>query len=213
MLQDRIPIVSARSARLLLFVVLIGACRESAVPASDTANAALSGPCAVGASIILQEATFVRSAGAPQAETRAFSGIVGVSSPTLCVDTTHVSSGVLTVNGAELLGPSSFHNANETFTLPFEMLPQNTLAVELGGKPCKSNKPAECATLHVRAVAVPVGTPQPIIVGEFRPINACCSDPTCDRTVFAAAGGVCPGDPRIRGPLPVEASIAEPLAQ
>lgn len=194
-----------------LFVAMpfgLGACRDSAVPQSASGNAVLSGPCAGGAAIVLHEATFVRSAGAPHVETRVFAGIVGVSSPTLCVDTTHVSSGVLSLNGAELLGPSSFHNANETFTLPFEMLPQNTLAVELGGKPCKS---AECATVHVRAVAVPEGTPPPITVGEFRALNACCSDPTCNRAAFAAAGGVCPGDPRIGGPLPVEAPIAEEL--
>lgn len=200
----------AWSARPLMLMVLVG-CRDSAVTPISASNAVLSGPCASGATIVLHEATFVRSAGVPQAETRTFSGTVGVSSPTLCVDTTHVSSGVLSLNGAEFLGPSSFHNDNETFALPFEMLPQNTLAVELGGKPCKSNKPAECATLRVRAVAVPVGTPQPILVGEFRPLNACCSDPTCDRFAFASAGGVCPGDPRIRGPLPAEAPNAEEL--
>lgn len=189
----------------------LGACRDSPVPYSATGNAMTSGPCMGGAAIVMHEATFVRTAGAPQAETRAFSGIAGVISPTLCVDTTHVSSGALSLNGAEFLGPSSFRNDSETFSLPFEMLSQNTLAVELGGKPCKSDKPAECATVHVRAVAVPVGTPQPIVVGEFRPLNACCSDPTCDRAAFTVAGGVCPGDPRIRGPLPVEAPIAEEL--
>lgn len=38
--------------------------------------------------------------------------------------------------------------------------------------------------------------------------SACCNDPTCDRIVFAKAGGVCPGDPRIRGPLPPQGHIA-----
>lgn len=197
---------------LPVLLVLIGGCRDSAVAPSGTSSAVLSGPCAGGAAIVLYDSTFVRSTGAPQAETRVFSSVAGVGSPTLCVDTTHVSSGVLTLNGVELLGPSSFRNANETFTLPFEMLPQNTLAVELGGKPCTAKKPAECATLHVRAIAVPVGTPEPIVVGEFLPLNACCSDPTCDRTAFAAAGGICPGDPRIQGALPVEAPIAEELS-
>lgn len=201
----------SRSATPLLLAVLLGGCRESAVSPSGLSNAAFTGPCGSGPAIVLHEAAFARSAGTPKAETRVFSGVADVGSPTLCVDTTHVSSGVLSLNGVELLRPASFHNANETFTLPFEMLSQNTLAVELGGKPCTAKKPAECATLHVRAIAVPVGTPQPIVVGEFRPLNACCSDPTCDRTAFAAAGGICPGDPRIQGALPVEAPIAEEL--
>lgn len=141
---------------------------------------------------------------------REFPAIAGVNTPTLCVDTTHASAGGLSLNGVEML---SFQSGNQTYTLPFEMLPQNILAAELRGKPCKAKKPADCATVHVRAVAVPVGTPQPILVGEFRPLNACCSDPTCDQTAFAAVGGVCPGDPRIRGPMPVEAPIAEPLQQ
>ena len=195
----------------LVFVAMsfaFSACRDSAAPISATGNSAFTGPCANGAAFVLHESTFVRSAGAPQAETRQFSAISGVNSPTLCVNTTHASSGVLRLNGVEL---QSFQNGNETYTLPFAMLPQNALSVEIRGKPCKAKKPADCATVHVRAVAVPAGTPQPILVGEFRPLNACCNDPACDQAAFAAAGGICPGDPRIRGPLPVEAPLAEEL--
>lgn len=185
-------------------------CQQNAA-VSTSVNAVLTGPCVDPAAIVLHESTFVRMTGVPQSETRTFASQQNVTSPTLCVDTTHVSSGTLSLNGAALLGPSSFHNANESFTFAFDLLPENTLAVQLEGKPCKPDKPADCGTLRVRAVALPVAPAPPILVGELRPLNACCTDPTCDRRAFSAGGGVCPGDPRIRGPLPVSAPVADGL--
>lgn len=196
----------------LSFVLTTAGCQQNSA-VSTSANALLTGPCVDPAAIVLHESTIVRTTGAPLNETRTFVSQQSGASPTLCVEATHVSSGTVKLNGTTLLSPSSFHNDDETFVLPFELLAQNTIALELGGKPCQASKPAECATLHVRAVVLPVVTAPPIIVGELRPLNACCSDPTCDRRAFASGGGVCPGDPRIRGPLPVEAPVAEGLEQ
>lgn len=165
------------------------------------------GACVDPAAVTILDRTFVRATGAPQTETATFSPLVGVSAATLCVEAIHVSVGEIGLNGTRLLGPS-FPKADETFTIPVQLLTENSLAVELKGKPCKPDKPKECATLRVRAVAIPDAAPILFPVAELKPLNACCSDPTCDRRAFAAAGGVCPGDPRIRGPLVVDAPAA-----
>ena len=41
-------------------------------------------------------------------------------------------------------------------------------------------------------------------VATPRTPGACCHDASCDRQEYAKHGGVCPGDPRINGPQPVE---------
>lgn len=38
--------------------------------------------------------------------------------------------------------------------------------------------------------------------------SACCNDPSCDRNAFAKAGGICPGDPRVLGPIPPQVTSA-----
>lgn len=195
----------ALSGALALFV---GGCDRSS-PMSVVRSAALSGTCADPRAVVLLDATFVRSTGVPQSESRTFSTSGSLASPTLCIETTHVSSGVVSMNGVQILGPSSFRNGNETFTAPFELLAANSVAVEIRGKPCKPGSAPACSTIRVRAVALPTGPPPPpLVVRVLEPLDACCSDPTCDKTAFAASGGVCPGDPRIRGPLPADASSA-----
>lgn len=194
----------ALSAALLLL-----GCDGPMSTTSAVRSAVLSGSCTDPRAVDLLDATFVRSTGAPQSEDRTFATTVNVSSPTLCIETTHVSSGVLSLNGSQILGPASFHNGNETFTVPFELRAENTVTVEVGGKPCTSGSPGACSSVRVRAVAIPSGPPPPpIVVKELKPLDACCSDPTCDRGAYAASGGVCPGDPRIRGPLAADADFA-----
>lgn len=62
---------------------------------------------------------------------------------------------------------------------------------------------------YAKSTVDPLAAPAPataVRVAPAKPPNACCADAACDRGAFTKSGGVCPGDPRIKGPLPPRAA-------
>lgn len=149
------------------------------------------------ASVLFDE-LFLRHKGKSATASRVFAA-EGNATAQLCLEANDLGSGSVSLNGASLMVPKQ----DKTQTASVNLLPANELAVELHGKPC--NATPDCATLRVRVFGAP--RPPLQVSAEVAP-NTCCSDPACDRAAFAARGGICPGDPRIRGPLPPHAPAA-----
>jgi hypothetical protein len=70
---------------------------------------------------------------------------------------------------------------------------------------------SSCANHESRPTPIPAPPSAPLVVrvGPSKLPNACCADATCDRVAFAKLGGICPSDPRIKGPLPARAVPAQ----
>lgn len=160
--------------------------------------------------MVLHESNHRRATGAPSAVTHSFPRLADVPVGRLCVDAREVSAAVVHFNGEIVLGPSSFHGDSRILTVDVPLLAENTIAVELRGKPCKeTNGSEECAEIRALVLALDVPPPPALVTREAVEFDACCSDPTCDRRAYTAAGGVCAGDPRIRGPLAPQVQAAE----
>lgn len=194
--------LSLRSRMLLALLAASSTGCQSENPQTDsTRSPSAADVCAEGSGRpVLLDATFTRGPGAPATETRSFSS-GGDSLGTVCV---HVvkASGIVDLNEARLFGPSDFAGNVDELSKDTALSQTNLLAVEIHGKPCKDGGP--CAALRVRVLGATTSVPFIEAAALTRP-DQCCSDPTCDKDAFRARGGVCEGDPRIRGPLPFSA--------
>lgn len=197
-----------KSELLVVALLLMTSCRERSQATAAIASGA-GGVCG-GDGIELFGEEFTAKE-LPETESRSFGGFPGQTSGTLCVTAKNVITGSVTVNGVEEIGPLEFNGAAEqTLTADFTLESTNALSVLIAGVACPPPPDVECASIHIRARALPPGplaTP-PILAQEVAPVSACCNDVTCDKVAFAASGGVCAGDPRIRGPLAVDAPAA-----
>ena len=187
---------------LLSLSALSLGCREER-RAEGIATSQLAAACDPGVEnpSVLFDGSFQRATGSPTSEARVFAA-EGNGTARLCAETTKVAGATVTLNGSEVFGPNEL-KGDVTVTRTVTLRAASTIAVEVKGKPCKTA--AECATVRIRVLGP--SRPPPRIAAESAP-DACCTDPTCDRQAFAARGGICRGDPRIRGPLPIHAPAA-----
>lgn len=180
-------------------------CRDAPPPpsVSATAHAAANDPCHPGEGApVLFDGSYVRGPAQPAADERPFAS-GGRSSAAMCVQAENAPGGVIEVNGAVVLGPQDFRERTFVRTVSVPLAAENTLSVELRGPPCVDPGPPACASARVRFFGG-----APLTVRASLSPDACCHDPACDREAFAARGGICPGDPRIRGALPHAAPAA-----
>lgn len=198
-----------RSSLLMCAVVapvcFLPACSRSPVQ-GEAASAATEDPCPQPDRPVHVERVFTRGTGAPVEETAEFAASAGEPGQ-VCATPMDVKAGEVSLNGATLFDSADL-KTDQTLTADVTLQQDNSLFVKLLGKPCK--KPGKCATLRVRVFGT--APPPALEAAAFVSPDGCCSDPTCDRTTFAAAGGICPGDPRMAGSLPYHAvsSGAEP---
>ena len=128
--------------------------------------------------------TYTRTTGAPTPVTANFTVLDPNTTYTLRIDSTGVSSAVVTLNGVDVLRPNDF-NANVTLITKQVMLwPNNQLTVELRGKPGEGFK------LQI----IGVDDTPPTITGAVAPApNAAGwnkSDPTVTFTCSDATSGI-----------------------
>lgn len=183
-----------RTFAVCMSLVLHG-CSSS--PTNEQTSSAAVAACDPGAedpSLLFYD-VFLRSTGSPVTETRTFAS-EGNASARICVEATGVGSATVALNGNEVFGKHEL-KGDVTLTKSVSLEPASTLAVQIVGKPC--NGKGACASVRIRVFGP--ARPPPQAVSQSAP-DGCCNDPACDRRAFAERGGICPGDPRIRGPLP-----------
>lgn len=174
-----------------------------AVMTGTLAEASAGDPCHPGEGApVLFDGSYVRGPAQPAADERPFASD-GRSSAAMCVQAENAPGGVIEVNGAVVLGPQDFRERTFVRTVSVPLAAENTLSVELRGPPCVDPGPPACASARVRFFGG-----APLTARASLSPDACCHDPACDREAFAARGGICPGDPRIRGALPHAAPAA-----
>ena len=198
------PAMSVRLGYLVLtFAALSFGCRDDRATEVATSKRGEIAACEPGVEnpSVLFDDSFRRGTGSPTTESRLFAA-EGNTSARLCAETMKVAGATVTLNGSEVFGAQEL-KGDVTVTRTVTLQPASAIEVEVKGRPCKGE--ADCATVRIRVFGMP--RPPVQVAAEVQP-DACCTDPTCDRQAFAARGGICPGDPSIRGPLPVHAPLA-----
>jgi len=143
--------------------------------------AILSGIASGGTFVAFGPQQYVRSNGAPAADTRTFTVLDPTTTFTMRIDSSGVSSAIVSLNGAVIFKESDFNATVKLLTKTVTLLPANQLSVELRGKP------GESLTIQINGVdnAPPtitaVVSPAPNAAGWNRSdatVSFTCSDKT-----------------------------------